>query len=128
MPLTKLTWSVLGLAAAVSAREIVFPPVAGINAYTGAGAAQSPMSSDHGEGGAVDVTTGSEFAGLTTFANVPYVHCLSEEAVEGLSPADQALDLVLAAFEMVLNVLSRSLTGAPIQVRERSHPVPISRK
>lgn len=31
----------------------------------------------------IDVTTDSEFFGLTTFANVPYVNCLKAEETEG---------------------------------------------
>ncbi|KAF1965300.1 Arginase/deacetylase [Bimuria novae-zelandiae CBS 107.79] len=64
---TLLSLSVAG------AREITFPPVPGY-------AEQQLL----GHGGDVDVTTGSAFAGLATYANLPHVHCLAaeEEKVE----------------------------------------------
>ncbi|OCL05988.1 Arginase/deacetylase [Glonium stellatum] len=52
------------------AREITFPPVA---AYQ-----QNPIR----EFGGIDISTGSAFSGLTTFANLPHVHCLAEEGKE----------------------------------------------
>lgn len=54
----------------VDARKIRFPPVAGF-------ANQQTLFQD-----AVDVTTGPAFAGLTTYANLPYVHCLAPEGEE----------------------------------------------
>ena len=49
------------------ARDIIFPPVAGYQ--------QNPIR----EFGGVDTSTDSAFFGLTTFANLPYVHCLADE-------------------------------------------------
>lgn len=49
-----------------AARDITFPPVSGF---------QQVLN----YGGGIDVTTGSAFAGLTTYANLPYVHCLAGE-------------------------------------------------
>ncbi|KAF2249364.1 arginase family protein [Trematosphaeria pertusa] len=59
--------------AMTTAREITFPPTSG-------------FASDQavfGQAG-IDITTGSAFAGLTTYANLPHVHCLAgeEEDVE----------------------------------------------
>ncbi|KAF2661073.1 Arginase/deacetylase [Lophiostoma macrostomum CBS 122681] len=53
-------------------REIIFPPISGFS--------QQPIY----EQGGIDVSTGSAFAGLTTYANLPYVHCLAgkEEEIE----------------------------------------------
>ncbi|KAL5387159.1 hypothetical protein DPSP01_003770 [Paraphaeosphaeria sporulosa] len=51
-----------------AAREITFPPVSGF-------ANQQVL----GHGGEIDVTAGPAFAGLTTYANLPYVHCLARE-------------------------------------------------
>jgi agmatinase len=48
------------------AREITFPPVSGF-------AEQQIL----GKGEDIDIITGSAFAGLTTYANLPYVHCLA---------------------------------------------------
>ena len=49
------------------ARDIIFPPVAGYQ--------QNPIREFSG----VDTSTDSAFFGLTTFANLPYVHCLADE-------------------------------------------------
>lgn len=57
--------SLLLLATASNAREIVFPP---LNSY------QAPLSNFGVDN--VDVSS-ANFAGLTTFANLPYSHCLS---------------------------------------------------
>ncbi|KAB8437348.1 hypothetical protein FH972_025028 [Carpinus fangiana] len=59
------------LAVPVNAREITFPPVAAIDARGG----QVPL---FGQGAPIDIS-GSAYQGLTTFANLPYVHCLSAE-------------------------------------------------
>ncbi|KAF2727880.1 Arginase/deacetylase [Polyplosphaeria fusca] len=53
------------------ARKITFPSVSGYQS-------QERL---FGQGG-IDVTTGSMFAGLTTYANLPYVHCLAGEGEE----------------------------------------------
>ena len=49
------------------ARDIIFPPVAGYQ--------QNLIREFSG----VDTSTDSAFFGLTTFANLPYVHCLADE-------------------------------------------------
>ncbi|RAL02038.1 agmatinase [Aspergillus ibericus CBS 121593] len=53
------------------ARDIVFPPVAAIHnpSY------QHPL----GHEDAIDIVTGSQFSGLTTFANLPYVNCFVDD-------------------------------------------------
>lgn len=51
--------------ALVSARDITFPPVAAV---------QYPMVAD--VPGMSDDISQAIYAGLTTFANLPYVHCL----------------------------------------------------
>ncbi|KAF1950130.1 Arginase/deacetylase [Byssothecium circinans] len=56
---------------ATVAREITFPPVSGF-------AGQEVFRASSG----IDITTGSAFAGLTTYANLPYVHCLAKEGEE----------------------------------------------
>ncbi|KAH0368949.1 Arginase/deacetylase, partial [Aureobasidium melanogenum] len=62
--------SILLLASTAAGRDITFPPVAGY---------QSPMHVLGHE--SIDIT-GAKFAGLTTFANLPYVHCLDESGNE----------------------------------------------
>ena len=51
-------------------REITFPPVAAISAF------QTPL----GAGQDIDISDGSEFSGLTTFANLPYVNCFVDQS------------------------------------------------
>ena len=47
------------------ALDIVYPPVSGIEE------SQKPVTNDDG----IDITIGSDFSGLMTFANLPYVNC-----------------------------------------------------
>lgn len=57
------------------AREITFPPISGYQ--------QNPLSSFSPDAeGKIDITTGTNFLGLTTFAHLPYVHCLAPEDEE----------------------------------------------
>lgn len=63
-----LTIALLVITAA--ARDIVFPPVAGFDAY------QTPL----GSGEDVDIIFGSAFSGLTTFANLPYISCFDDKS------------------------------------------------
>ncbi|KAF2473567.1 Arginase/deacetylase [Lindgomyces ingoldianus] len=58
------------LAYASSAREITFPLISSFS--------QQFVSAQ----GGVDISTGSAFAGLMTYANLPYVHCLAGEGQE----------------------------------------------
>ncbi|KAA6410873.1 MAG: Arginase deacetylase [Lasallia pustulata] len=53
-----------------SARDIVFPPVAGFDVH------QSPIGSSND----VDIVIGSAFSGLTTFANLPYISCFDDKS------------------------------------------------
>lgn len=67
----KVTFSVL-VASLTSAREISFPPVSG---YT--------TSDQVVLGGNYDLDISQvKFAGLNTYANLPYVHCLAKEGEE----------------------------------------------
>ncbi len=61
----------------VSAREIIFPPVLGLDGP------QQLLGHDD-----IDIVTGSQFNGLTTFANLPYVNCFTDGEVD-------AYDLVI---------------------------------
>ncbi|KAL1306737.1 hypothetical protein AAFC00_005402 [Neodothiora populina] len=58
------------LAASVNGRDIVFPSVAGY---------QTPFSMQRNLDDGVDISS-AKFAGLTTFANLPYAHCLAAGA------------------------------------------------
>ncbi|PLB43360.1 arginase family protein [Aspergillus steynii IBT 23096] len=62
--------ALLALSTLSSAREIVFPPVAAVHP-----AGQFPL----GHHDPVDITSGSQFSGLTTFAHLPYVNCFVDE-------------------------------------------------
>ncbi|OOF92809.1 hypothetical protein ASPCADRAFT_54349 [Aspergillus carbonarius ITEM 5010] len=53
------------------AREIVFPPVAAIHNPS----FQRPLAHED----TIDIVTGSQFSGLTTFANLPYVNCFVDD-------------------------------------------------
>ncbi|KAE8130711.1 hypothetical protein BDV38DRAFT_276560 [Aspergillus pseudotamarii] len=63
------------------AREIVFPPIAAIQ-----GSGQFPLGKDD----TVDIVTGSQFSGLTTFAHLPYVNCLVDDQAHS-TPYDIAI-------------------------------------
>ena len=79
---------VLCILATALSREIVFPAISAIDAY------QRPLvnSPDH-----IDITTGSQFSGLTTFAHLQYVNCF----VDG--PASEKYDIAVlgAPFDTV---------------------------
>jgi agmatinase len=64
--IASVLWSPAG------AREIVFPPIAAVVAQDSTGGP-----------GDYPLDPGSEFAGLSTYANLPYVHCTSSGAVDG---------------------------------------------
>lgn len=52
-------------------RDILFPPVSGV---------QHPLQSESRDPlRDIDISTGSAFGGLTTYANLPYVQCFSVE-------------------------------------------------
>lgn len=71
----RLTSSLLLLLpSSLVAREIVFPPVAPLQANNGHGQYRSSVNDE--KQAFLDL---DRFAGLTTFSNLPWVHCLSEE-------------------------------------------------
>lgn len=73
-PTFEMSFFSLFLASSVVAREIVFPPVAAVHGPTG----QFPLAHDD----PIDITTGSQFSGLTTFAHIPYVNCFVDAEAE----------------------------------------------
>lgn len=64
----------LALTRPACSREIVFPPVAGVDAHTGH-VHQTPLGT--GLDVMEDLSVGPAFAGLSTYANLPYVQCMS---------------------------------------------------
>lgn len=60
--------------AASTARDIVFPPVAGVAGPS----RQWPIGLEE----KVDIVSGSQFSGLTTFAHMPYVNCFVDSEAE----------------------------------------------
>lgn len=78
------------------ARDIVFPTVAGLGSV--AAQEQLPLA-DLGD---VDIVTGSQFSGLTTYANLPYTNCFGKERVEKYDIA-----IVGAAFDTVCCLIFR---------------------
>lgn len=68
-PLAMLFHIILSLfVASTPAREIVFPPVSGYSTHQAIIEGYNTPDISH-----------SKFAGLTTYANLPYVHCLAPE-------------------------------------------------
>jgi agmatinase len=65
--------------ALTDARDITFPPVSGYSS-------QQVIPQGFNDPGIMD----SPFAGLTTFASLPYVHCLAPEE-ENVEPFDIAI-------------------------------------
>lgn len=69
-------FNTLTFAACISsalARDVIFPPVSGV---------QHPLAvagNPHEPLGDIDISTGSAFGGLTTYANLPYVQCYSAD-------------------------------------------------
>ena len=56
-----------------AARDLTFSP------FLGASTHQSPFgSTEHDDD--IDIVTGSDFAGLTTFANLPYQKCFTDDS------------------------------------------------
>ncbi|KAI2840290.1 hypothetical protein CBS11350_7116 [Aspergillus niger] len=55
------------------ARDIVFPPVAAI--HNNPSSHQYPLAHED----TIDIVTGSQFSGLTTFANLPYLNCFVDD-------------------------------------------------
>lgn len=68
------------LASCVTARDITFPPVAAL---------QSPFGA---ETFFEDNLSSAPFAGLTTYANLPHVHCLARNGFD-VEPYDIAVSL-----------------------------------
>ena len=64
-----LSWKLwLACVTSIPAREIVFPPVLGVQSF------QERLRDDDG----IDISTGSDFHGLMTFANLPYANCFKD--------------------------------------------------
>ncbi|KAI9037784.1 agmatinase [Aspergillus affinis] len=64
------TFALIALSSLSSAREVVFPPVAAVHS-----SGQLPL----GHHDTIDITSKSQFSGLTTFAHLPYVNCFLDE-------------------------------------------------
>lgn len=86
MLLSVLVLSIAGLS---QAREIVFPPVAGIDRVSG----QAPIKFDINEGADdddIDLTTDA-MGGLTSFGHLPYVPCFAAKTDEETAKYDIAV-------------------------------------
>ncbi len=86
LPPTLLLTLSFSLAPAL-ARDITFPPIAGVDFSTGRLQAQSPTSNLQIDD--VDIVTGSAFSGLTTYAHLPYINCFVEK--DGVEKYDIAI-------------------------------------
>ncbi|KAI0446443.1 arginase [Xylaria telfairii] len=78
-------WGTVLLGASQARAAWQFPHVSNYHS-----AAQRPLGvqSDDDD---VDILYGSQFSGLTTYANIPYINCLSDEAAESSSKYDIAI-------------------------------------
>ncbi|PSK37395.1 Arginase [Elsinoe australis] len=65
------------LCASTWARDVTFPPVNGYQMPFSGSSAENPYNG-------IDVSS-ANFGGLTTYANLPYVHCLSEDEAKGVT-------------------------------------------
>ncbi|KAL4767823.1 hypothetical protein BDW60DRAFT_199180 [Aspergillus nidulans var. acristatus] len=80
----KMHFLAVGLASILSpalAREITFPPIAAIQS-------DQFILGQHEKN--IDIVSGSQFSGLTTFAHIPYVNCFIDSEAES-SPYDIAI-------------------------------------
>lgn len=84
--LTLILSLTLSLAPAL-ARDVTFPPIAGVDSSTGRLQAQAPLSNVHVDD--VDIVTGSAFSGLTTYAHLQYINCFVEK--DGVEKYDIAI-------------------------------------
>ena len=100
------------------ARDVTFPSLAAAHTH------QIPIiySGEH-DLNDIDIITGSEFAGLTTFANLPYASCFSvDEGMKGEEERECDVAFLGAPFDTVSWVLFihhlvgglRVLLGKPV--------------
>ncbi|EME87426.1 uncharacterized protein MYCFIDRAFT_125327 [Pseudocercospora fijiensis CIRAD86] len=104
------------MAAAAMAREIIFPPVMPDVAQSPLGAMD--LDSDVAPGLSMDISR-AKFAGLTTYANLPYVHCLAAEGEE-VEPYDIAI--LGAPFDTGVTARPGARFG-PLGIREGSRRI-----
>ncbi|KAM3419385.1 hypothetical protein BST61_g5314 [Cercospora zeina] len=98
--------TILGLAGLSLARDITFPPV------------QHPLGVETDAPGLSEDISLAKFAGLTTFANLPYVHCLSSD--EEVDPYDIAI--LGAPFDTAVTARPGARFG-PLGIREGSRRI-----
>jgi agmatinase len=106
--------SLLALAAMKSlsaAREITFRPISGYQ--------PNAHQFQLGALGGIDVSTGSAFLGLTTFANLPHVHCL---AAEGVKVAEYDVAILGAPFDTGVTSRPGARYG-PMGIRQGSRRI-----
>lgn len=104
MDMAKYSFALLALSSFSSARDIVFPPVAAVHP-----SGQFPL----GRHDDVDITSGSQFSGLTTFAHIPYVNCFVEES------GDHSYDIAIlgAPFDTVSHASTMNTQYAILNVK-----------
>ena len=90
------------------AREVTFPPVSGFARDNYQIPLDGSIQSD------IDISIGSAFSGLTTFANLPYVNCLSsDEDVEKYDIAFLGAPFDTVGHELFENRLSNFNPAEP---------------
>lgn len=90
----------------VSARGLMFPPLSGVERI------QQSLRDDDG----IDISTGSEFHGLTTFASLPYANCFTDD---WSSEREDAYDIALigAPFDTVSLVQEHRIEPESLRTR-----------
>jgi agmatinase len=90
----KLLYTTLLLVGAVRAREWEFPHAPSLPS------AQNPLGRLSG-GSDIDIEYGSQFHGLTTYGNIPYINCFSDKALEGTENNQYDIAILGAPFDTV---------------------------
>jgi len=103
IPILALSLLTLSPLPTILAREITFPPIAGVDFITGRAhaqaQAQAPLSNVHLDD--VDIVTGSAFSGLTTYAHLPYTNCFVETDKDAVTVEKYDIAILGAPFDTV---------------------------
>jgi len=87
--------TLLPLLGVAQAREWEFPHAPSFSS------AQNPLEGLSGGGDDIDIEYGSQFHGLTTYGNIPYLNCFSDKALEGTENNKYDIAILGAPFDTV---------------------------
>nr|OQO20976.1 hypothetical protein B0A51_09665 [Rachicladosporium sp. CCFEE 5018] len=110
------------LLTAVNAREITFPPVSGVQQPVGASYGNGVGNMGFGFGDDPLDLSNSQFAGLTTYANLPYVHCLANTTATGSEVESYDIAILGAPFDTGVTARPGARYG-PIGIRQGSRRI-----